>query len=37
MPTGTDAASQGRTPADNQTVRKVFVIGPDTKIKLVPV
>jgi alkyl hydroperoxide reductase subunit AhpC len=24
-----------RTPADNQTVRNVFVIGPDTKIKLV--
>jgi alkyl hydroperoxide reductase subunit AhpC len=28
-----DAAS--RTPADNQTVRNVFVIGPDKKIKLV--
>jgi alkyl hydroperoxide reductase subunit AhpC len=28
-----DAAS--RTPADNQTVRNVFVIGPDRKIKLV--
>jgi len=28
-----DAAS--RTPADNQTVRNVFVIGPDHKIKLV--
>ena len=25
----------GRTPADNQTVRSVFVIGPDKKIKLV--
>ena len=25
----------GRTPADNQTVRNVFVIGPDKKIKLV--
>ncbi|HSO46773.1 MAG TPA: peroxiredoxin, partial [Rhizobiaceae bacterium] len=24
-----------RTPADNQTVRSVFVIGPDKKIKLV--
>jgi thioredoxin-dependent peroxiredoxin len=24
-----------RTPADNQTVRNVFVIGPDKKIKLV--
>ncbi len=28
-----DAAS--RTPADNQTVRNVFVIGPDKKVKLV--
>jgi thioredoxin-dependent peroxiredoxin len=28
-----DAAS--RTPADNQTVRNVFVIGPDKKIKLI--
>jgi alkyl hydroperoxide reductase subunit AhpC len=26
---------EGRTPADNQTVRNVFVIGPDKKIKLV--
>ncbi len=26
---------QGRTPADNQTVRNVFVIGPDKKIKLI--
>jgi alkyl hydroperoxide reductase subunit AhpC len=25
---------EGRTPADNQTVRNVFVIGPDKKIKL---
>ena len=30
----TDVASE-RTPADNQTVRNVFVIGPDKKIKLV--
>ncbi len=30
---GGDAAS--RTPADNQTVRNVFVIGPDKKIKLI--
>ena len=28
-----DAAD--RTPADNQTVRNVFVIGPDKKIKLI--
>jgi thioredoxin-dependent peroxiredoxin len=26
--------SQGRTPADNQTVRNVYVIGPDKKVKL---
>ena len=25
---------EGRTPADNQTVRTVFVVGPDKKIKL---
>ena len=24
-----------RTPADNQTVRNVFVIGPDKKVKLI--
>src|SRR5450631_4433863 len=28
-------ASSERTPADNQTVRNVFVIGPDKKIKLI--
>jgi alkyl hydroperoxide reductase subunit AhpC len=28
-------AHDARTPADNQTVRNVFVIGPDKKIKLV--
>jgi thioredoxin-dependent peroxiredoxin len=27
--------AHGRTPADNQTVRNVFVIGPDKKIKLI--
>ena len=27
--------ASARTPADNQTVRNVFVIGPDKKIKLV--
>ena len=26
--------SEGRTPADNATVRSVFVIGPDKKVKL---
>ena len=29
------AATRSRTPADNQTVRNVFVIGPDKKIKLI--
>src|SRR6478735_2721875 len=28
-------AHDARTPADNQTVRNVFVIGPDKKIKLI--
>ena len=31
----TAGTSEGRTPADNQTVRNVFVIGPDKKVKLV--
>jgi alkyl hydroperoxide reductase subunit AhpC len=35
LPAETKGTSQGRTPADNQTVRNVFVIGPDKKIKLV--
>jgi alkyl hydroperoxide reductase subunit AhpC len=30
----TEGTSQGRTPAMNQTVRNVFVIGPDKKVKL---
>jgi len=29
-----EATSDGRTAADNQTVRNVFVIGPDKKVKL---
>ena len=29
------ATASERTPADNQTVRNVFVVGPDKKIKLV--
>lgn len=33
--TGAGDSSEGRTPADNATVRSVFVIGPDKKIKLV--
>ena len=35
LPASTSGSSEGRTPADNQTVRNVFVIGPDKKIKLV--
>ena len=35
LPADTPGGAQGRTPADNQTVRNVFVIGPDKKIKLV--
>ncbi len=35
LPADTPGRSEGRTPADNQTVRNVFVIGPDKKIKLV--
>jgi thioredoxin-dependent peroxiredoxin len=33
LPEGAGNSSQGRTPADNQTVRSVFVIGPDKKVK----
>jgi thioredoxin-dependent peroxiredoxin len=35
LPASTNGTSEGRTPADNQTVRNVFVIGPDKKIKLI--
>jgi len=34
LPAETPGTSQGRTPADNATVRNVYVIGPDKKIKL---
>jgi alkyl hydroperoxide reductase subunit AhpC len=34
LPASTAGTSEGRTPADNQTVRTVFVIGPDKKVKL---
>jgi len=34
LPADTDGGSDGRTAADNATVRTVFVIGPDKKIKL---
>ena len=33
LPEGAGDASEGRTAADNATVRSVFVIGPDKKIK----
>ncbi|HUF09800.1 MAG TPA: peroxiredoxin [Rhodothermales bacterium] len=34
LPASLEGTCEGRTPADNQTVRTVFVIGPDKKIKL---
>ena len=34
LPAEAGATSKGRTPADNATVRNVYVIGPDKKIKL---
>ncbi len=34
LPASSDTTSEGRTAADNATVRTVFVIGPDKKIKL---
>ena len=34
LPAATSGDPLARTPADNQTVRNVFVIGPDKKIKL---
>jgi hypothetical protein len=33
LPEGAGDTSEGRTPADNATVRSVFVIGPDKKVK----
>ena len=33
LPEAAGSTSQGRTPADNATVRSVFVIGPDKKVK----
>jgi len=34
LPAGVGESCEGRTPADNATVRTVFVIGPDKKVKL---
>ena len=35
LPASIEGSSEGRTAADNQTVRNVFVVGPDKKIKLI--
>ncbi len=35
LPADLTGSCEGRTPADNQTVRNVFVVGPDKKIKLI--
>jgi alkyl hydroperoxide reductase subunit AhpC len=35
LPAALEGGSQGRTAADNFTVRNVFVIGPDKKVKLI--
>jgi len=35
LPADAGESCEGRTPADNQTVRNVFIIGPDKKIKLI--
>jgi thioredoxin-dependent peroxiredoxin len=35
LPAAVGGSSKGRTAADNMTVRNVFVIGPDKKIKLI--
>ena len=34
LPASTEGTFEGRTAMDNQTVRQVFVIGPDKKVKL---
>ena len=34
LPEGAGTTSEGRTPADNATVRSVFIVGPDKKIKV---
>ena len=35
LPADTEGDAAARTPADNQTVRNVFVVGPDKKVKLI--
>ena len=35
LPADTEGTSEGRTPANNATVRNVFIIGPDKRIKTI--
>ena len=35
LPASVQGTSDGRTPNDNKTVRNVFVVGPDKKVKLI--
>jgi alkyl hydroperoxide reductase subunit AhpC len=35
LPASVEGDAAARTPADNQTVRNVFVIGPDKQVKLI--
>lgn len=35
LPAAVDGSSEGRTALDNMTVRNVFVVGPDKKVKLI--
>jgi alkyl hydroperoxide reductase subunit AhpC len=35
LPASVEGSCEGRTAADNMTVRNVFVVGPDKKIKLI--
>jgi len=35
LPAETSGEAKSRTPADNQTVRNVYVVGPDKKLKLI--
>ena len=35
LPLDVEGTCDGRTPADNQTVRNIFVVGPDKRIKLI--
>jgi alkyl hydroperoxide reductase subunit AhpC len=34
LPASVEGTSEGRTPADNATVRSVFIVGPDKRVKL---